>query len=79
MTRKLTAGDIVAAVFDSDFGISDGDSSRHEGEEDIYADIGDAAIERQRLLCKETRCLTVENDASGVMLQTLKTSKKTQK
>ena len=30
------AGDIVAAVFDSDFGISNGDSSRQEDGEDIY-------------------------------------------
>ena len=27
-TRKLTAGNIVAAVFDSNFSFSDGDSSR---------------------------------------------------
>ena len=48
-TRRLTAGNIVAAVFDSDFGFSDGDSSGQEDGEDIYADRGDAAIEWQRL------------------------------
>ena len=36
--------------------------------------MGDAAIERRRLR-KETRRLTIEKNASGVMLQTLKTSK----
>ena len=40
-TRRLTAGDVVAAVFDSDFGISDGDSSGQEDREDIYAYMGD--------------------------------------
>ena len=68
--RRLTAGDIAAVVFDSDFGISDGNSSRQEDGEDIY-DRDNAAIERQRLR-KETRCLTVEKtNASGVMLQML--------
>ena len=61
-TRRLTAGNIVAAVFDSDFGFSDCDSSRQEDGEDIYADRGDAAIEWQRLR-EETRYLTVENNA----------------
>ena len=59
------AGNIVAAVFDSDFGFSDGDSRRQEGGEDIYADRGDAAIEWQRL-CEETRCLTVEKKMLAV-------------
>ena len=77
-TRRLTVGNIVAAVFDSDFGFTDGDSSRKEDGKDIYADRGDTAIEWQRLR-EETRCLTVEKNASGVMLQTLKTSKRTQK
>ena len=40
--------------------------------------MGDAAIERWRL-CEETRCLTVEKNASGVTLQMLKTSKRTKK
>ena len=48
-TRRLTVGNIVAVVFDSDFGFSDGDSNRKEDGEDIYADRGDAAIEWQRL------------------------------
>ena len=73
---RLTAGNIVAVVFDCDFGFSDGDSSKKEDREDIYADRADAAIEWQRL-CEETKCLTVEKN--GVMLQTLKTSKRTQK
>ena len=78
-TRKLTVGTVVAAVFDCDFGFSDGDSSRKEDGEDIYADRSDAAIEWQRLR-EETRRLTVgRKNASGVMLQTLKTSKRTQK
>ena len=58
MTR-LTVGNIVAVVFDSDFGFSDGDSNRKEDGEDIYADRGDTAIEWQRLR-KETRRLTVK-------------------
>ena len=58
-TRRLTLGNIVAVVFDSDFGFSDGDSSRKEDGEDIYADRGDAAIEWQRLR-EETRRLAVE-------------------
>ena len=62
------AGDIVAVVFDSDFSISDSESSRQEDGEDIYADMGDTAIERQRT-CEETRCLTVKKNASGGMLQ----------
>ena len=62
------AGDVVAALFDSDFGISDGDSSRKEDEEDIYADMGNATIERWRLR-KETRHLAVEKNASSAMLQ----------
>ena len=66
-------------IFYSDFGFSDGDSSRNEGGEDIYADRGNAAIEWQRLR-EEIRRLTVgRKNASGVMLQTLKTSKRTQK
>ena len=69
---------IVAAVFDSNFGFSNGDSSRKDDRENIYADKGDAAIEWQRLR-EETRCLTVETNASGVMLYTLKTSKWIQK
>ena len=44
-TRKLTVGNIVAAVFDSNFGFSDSDSSRKKDGEDIYADRGDTAIE----------------------------------
>ena len=59
MTRRLTAGDIVAEAFDIDFGISNGDLSRQEDGEDIYTGMGDAAIERRRL-CEETRCLTVK-------------------
>ena len=78
-TRRLTAGNIVAAIFDKDFGFCDADSSRQEDGEDIYTDRGDAAIEWQRLLREESRCLTVEKNASSVMLQTLKTSKRTQK
>ena len=66
---------IVAAVIDSDFGFSDGDSSRQEDGEDNYAYRGNTAIERQRI-CQELDSL---NNPSGVMLQTLKTSKKTQK
>ena len=77
VTRRLMAGDIAAAVFDSDFGISDGVSSKQGDGEDIYADRGDAAIERRRL-CEETRRLTVEKNGSGVMLQILKTSNRTQ-
>ena len=77
-TRRLTVGNIVAVVFDSNFGFSDSDSNRKEDGEDIYADRGDAAIEWQRLR-EETRRLTVKKNASGVMLQTLKTSKRTQK
>ena len=57
-TRRLTAGDVVAAVFDSDFGIFS-DSSKQGDGEDIYAYMGDAAIERRRLR-EETRCLTIE-------------------
>ena len=57
-TRRLTVGNIVAAVFDSNFSFSDGDSSRKEDGEDIYADRGDAALEWQRLH-EETRSLTV--------------------
>ena len=68
-------GNIVAVVFDNDFDFSDGDSNRKEDGEDIYADRGDAAIEWQRL-CEETGRKKI---ASGVMLQTLKTSKRTQK
>ena len=77
-TKRLTVGNIVAAVFDGDFGFSDGDSNWKEDGEDIYADRGNAAIEWQRLR-EETRRLTVKKDANGVMLQTLKTSKRTQK
>ena len=77
-TRRLTAGNIVVAVFDSDFSFSNSDSSRQDDGEDNYADRGDAAIEWQRLR-EETRRLTLEKNASGVMLQTLKTSKRTQK
>ena len=60
------AGDVVAAVFDSDFGISNGDSSGQEDGEDIYAYMGNAAIER-RHLHKESRRLTssVENNTSS--------------
>ena len=50
------------AVFGSDFGIFYDDSSRQEdGEdmEDIYACMGDAAIERQRLR-EKTRHLTIK-------------------
>ena len=36
--RRLSADNIVAAVFDSNFGFSNGDSSRQEDGEDIYAD-----------------------------------------
>ena len=57
--RRLTAGDIVEVVFDSDFSILNGDSSRQEGGEDIYAYMGDTAIERQRLH-EETRRLTIK-------------------
>ena len=77
-TRRLSIGDIVAVVFGSDFGFSDSDSNRKEDGEDIYADRGDAAIEWQRLH-EETRCFTVKKNSSCVMLQTLKTSKRTQK
>ena len=37
-TRRLTVGNIVAMVFDSDFSFSDGDPNRKEDREDIYAD-----------------------------------------
>ena len=47
------------AVFDSDFGISDGDLSRQENGDDIYAYMGDAAIERRRLR-EETGHLKVD-------------------
>ena len=65
-TRRLTAGDVVEAVYDSDFGISDGDSSGQEDGEDIYAYMGDAAIERWRLH-EESRRLTssVENNTNS--------------
>ena len=72
-TRRLNVGNIVAEVFDGDFGFSDCDSR-----EDIYADRGDAVIEWQRLR-KETRRLTVQKYVNGVMLQIFKTSKRTQK
>ena len=78
MATRLMVGNIVAVVFDSDFGFSDGDSNRKKNGQDIYADRRDAAIEWQRLR-EETRRLTVKKNASGVMLQTLKTSKMTQK
>ena len=39
------ACNIESAVFDFDFGFSNGDSSRQEEAEDIYANGGDAAIE----------------------------------
>ena len=57
--RRLTVGNIVAVVFDSDFGFSDGDSNRKEDGEDIYTDRGDAAMEWQKL-CEETRRLIVK-------------------
>ena len=44
-TRRLTVGNVVAAVFDSNFGFSNGNSSRKEEGEDICADRVDAAIE----------------------------------
>ena len=65
-TRRLTAGDVVVAIYDNDFGISDGDSSRQEDGEDIYAYMGDAAKERRRLR-EESRRLTssVENNTNS--------------
>ena len=77
-TRRLTVVNIVAVVFDSNFGFSDCNSSRKEDGKYIYADRGDAAIEWQRLR-EETRRLTIKINASGVILQTFKTSKRTQK
>ena len=44
-TRTLKVGNIIAAVFDSAIGFSEGDSSKNEYGEDIFADRGDAAIE----------------------------------
>ena len=55
------SGNIVAAVVVSDLAFSDGDSSRQEEAEDIYANGGDAAIEWPRLR-EETRCLTVKKN-----------------
>ena len=72
------AGDVVAALFDSDFCISDGDSSRKEDGEDIYADMGNATIERWRLPKKLD---TWQSKKMLVVLccKTLKTSNRTEK
>ena len=73
-TRRFTAGDIVAVVFDSDFGISNG--SRMEK---ISTLTGAMQKDRRRLHEETIDTLTIEKMLVVLMLQMLKTSKRTQK
>ena len=58
-TRRYTVDEVLDAVFDDDFGLSDGRSSE-EGE-DLYAMLGDPIV-----LCSDTDALTDKHVDSGV-------------
>lgn len=65
-SRRLDVEDILEAVLDSDFGLSDDGDSEEEDGEDIYAYRGNSVLDRA-WLSSETRRLTsdtMNNDAS---------------
>ena len=45
-TRRFTVDEALEAVFDDDFGLSDGESSEEEEGDDLYALLGDPVVRR---------------------------------
>ena len=60
-TRRFTINKVVDAVIDSDCVILDGESSEADNGKDIYAYMGDSAIDRE-LLHEETKGFTTDID-----------------
>ena len=47
--RSFEVDEVLDAVYDSDFGLSDGESSADEDGDDIYAYLGDPVVERRSI------------------------------
>ena len=61
-TRRLTVDEALDAVFDDDFGLSDGESSEEEGD-DLYALLGEPVVRRSDIDAL-TRDLVDDDDGS---------------
>ncbi len=59
-TKRFATNEVIDAIFDSDFGISDGDTSADECGEEVYAYSGESVIDRRRLREESRRLLTEE-------------------
>ena len=47
---RVLADDVVEAIFDEDFGLSDGDESEFEGGDDIYALLGEIVLRHEDII-----------------------------
>ena len=47
---RVLADDVVEAIFDEDFGLSDGDESEFEGGDDIHALLGETVLRREDVI-----------------------------
>ena len=59
-TRIFATNKVIDAIFDSDFGISDGDTSADECGEEVYAYSGESVIDRRQLREESRRLSTKE-------------------
>ena len=48
-TRRFATNEVIDAIFDSDFRISDSDTSADECGEEVYAHSGESVIDRRQL------------------------------
>ena len=47
---RVLADDVVEAIFDEDFGLSDGDESKFEGGDDIHALLGETVLRHKDVI-----------------------------
>ena len=64
---RVLADDVVEAIFDEDFGLSDGDESEFEGGDDIHALLGETVLRHEDVigdyLDEENYCEEQDSDA----------------
>ena len=70
---RVLADDVVEAIFDEDFDLSDGHESEFEGGEDIHALLGETVLRREDVIGDylDEENISEEQDNDAVELQRL--------
>ena len=66
-SKRFDVDEVLEAVFDSDFGLSDGDSSAGEDGDSVYAYLGDPVIDRSSISALTSRMTIDRMDDGGTI------------